>query len=368
MAETKTQQLSEEELARWSHIGALAALALSLSYLETFVPIPLPGVKLGLANIAVLIALGQKDLRGACWVATIKVLASGLLFGSPVTMAYSAVGTALSLMLMIPLSRLRTMRLWMVSVVGALAHEAGQLLVAQMLLGTALVWYSAPVLLLAGCATGLLSGVIAERSLAQLSDANATEAEHMLDIDEKNDLAPLPSRGGRPGRVDPRFALLALTAFTLVTLRLTNPVHLALALLLSLAACRWAGVRGAELLGALRPTATICVITLLAQLLSFPPETAVLLAASSTLRLLALMCASLAFVDAQSRDELLHGFVWALTPLSLLGVNLAGPLHSLDVTLRLLPQIARAISRASISPSSLSQLIAAFYLLAEQLS
>ena len=109
-----TSALTLSESERWTRIGALSALAMLLGYLETFVPIPIPGVKLGLANVAVLIALAEGDVWGACWVGVVKVLAAGLLFGSPVTMAYSAAGTLLSLLVMAPLSRLRTMSMWMV--------------------------------------------------------------------------------------------------------------------------------------------------------------------------------------------------------------------------------------------------------------
>ena len=94
MARAHQDTLTPQEEERWSRVGALAALAMVLGYLETFVPIPIPGVKLGLANVAVLLALAQGDVWGACWIAAVKVLAAGLLLGSPITMAYSAVGTA----------------------------------------------------------------------------------------------------------------------------------------------------------------------------------------------------------------------------------------------------------------------------------
>lgn len=167
MAATDTQ-LSPTEVAHWTRIGALSALAMLLGYLESFLPIPIPGVKLGLANIPILVALAQNDLLGALFVGLVKVGATSLLFGNPVTLAYSLVGTLLAYLVMAPLSRLRTMRLEMVSVMGALAHEAGQLLVAQVLLGTPLVWYSAPVLAVAGCITGVLCGVATQHLVVHM--------------------------------------------------------------------------------------------------------------------------------------------------------------------------------------------------------
>ena len=163
-------------------IGVLSALALLLSYAETFVPIPIPGVKLGLANVPVLMALSESDARGAASIAAIKVLAQGFLFGSPLTLAYSLAGTTLSLLLMVPLSRLRTMRLWMCSIAGAVAHEMGQLAVAALVLKTPAVLYLTPVLSVAGIACGAISGVLASRLTAVWP--------HDLGLDESQIILP----------------------------------------------------------------------------------------------------------------------------------------------------------------------------------
>lgn len=138
----------------WERVGALVALALVLGYLESFVPLPIPGVKLGLANIAILVALYELGARATLCVCVVKVLAVGLLFGSPLMIAYSALGSLLALGGMAPLSRLRTLHPAMTSVVGGILHELGQLCVAWWLLGTSLVWYGAPPLLVVGALTG----------------------------------------------------------------------------------------------------------------------------------------------------------------------------------------------------------------------
>ena len=93
---------------RWARVGILAALALVLSYIEMFIPlpVPVPGIKLGLANIAVLMALEVLDVKSAAAVALVKVLASGFLFGNPVMMLYSAGGTVLAFAVMAALCRL----------------------------------------------------------------------------------------------------------------------------------------------------------------------------------------------------------------------------------------------------------------------
>ena len=90
--------MSLDEARLWARVGVLAALALVLSYIETFIPlpVPVPGIKLGLANVAVLVALELIDVKSALFVAAIKVLAAGFLFGNPLMMAYSAGGTILA--------------------------------------------------------------------------------------------------------------------------------------------------------------------------------------------------------------------------------------------------------------------------------
>ena len=159
-----------EYARRWARIGVLAALALVLSYIETFIPlpVPVPGIKLGLANIAVLVALKVLDVKSAAAVAAVKVLASGFLFGNPVMMLYSAGGTVLAFVAMAALTRIEGLSIVLVAMVGAILHNAGQLAVASLILGTPLVWATAPVLVIAACITGALSGWAAGYALSSL--------------------------------------------------------------------------------------------------------------------------------------------------------------------------------------------------------
>lgn len=168
--EDQGRTLSREEARRWARIGVLAALALLLGYIETFIPlpVPMPGVKLGLGNIAVLVALALLDERAAMVVALLKVLAAGFLFGNPLMMAYSLAGTALAFLVMAALMRIRGVSIVLVAMFGAVFHNVGQLFVAQVVLGTSLVWASAPVLVLAACITGALTGIATRATLACL--------------------------------------------------------------------------------------------------------------------------------------------------------------------------------------------------------
>ncbi len=148
--------------------GLLTALALVLSYLESLVP-PLwvPGVKLGLPNLAVVFALYRVGFKDACAISLVRVVLVALLFGNGAALAYSIAGAALSLALMGLLKRTGKFSSVGVSVAGGVAHNAGQILVAMALLETSrLAWYL-PVLwisgMIAGVLVGIVSGVLVKR-------------------------------------------------------------------------------------------------------------------------------------------------------------------------------------------------------------
>ena len=150
-------------------LAVSTSLAMVLSFVESQIP-PLsavPGVKLGLANIVTLFLLYKLGWREAAAVATIRVLLASLLFGSFVSLTYSAFGAALSLLVMIPAKRFLPFSAIGVSVLGALAHNVGQILAAWIYLGNgAIAYYLIPLSVsgtLAGIAIGLLGGIIAVR-------------------------------------------------------------------------------------------------------------------------------------------------------------------------------------------------------------
>ncbi len=163
------------DVERLASCSLLAAVALVLSYLETMIPLPvaLPGVKLGLANVAVAVALFTLDARAAAGVAAVKVLASGLLFGSPTMLAYSFGGTALAFAGMAALSAVPGVGLVPVSMLAAILHNAGQLGVAALMLQTPSVFVNLPVLAVAACVTGGVTGAVGEAALASLEHEGA---------------------------------------------------------------------------------------------------------------------------------------------------------------------------------------------------
>lgn len=173
MPSPASMPLSRDEARRWARVGVLAALALVLGYIETFIPlpVPVPGVRLGLANIAVLAALVLLDAKSAALVAVAKVLAAGFLFGNPLMMLYSAGGTVLAFASMAALVRVPGLSVVLVAMMGAVFHNLGQLAVACLVLGTGLVLYSAPVLVIAACVTGAVTGMAARYAIDCLRGA-----------------------------------------------------------------------------------------------------------------------------------------------------------------------------------------------------
>lgn len=142
----------------------LVALALVLSLLERMIPvellIPIPGIKLGLANIVTLFALSALGLREAAVILALRIAILGLING-PVPFLLSASGGVLSLLAMWVMlrGRPRWFSLIGVGMGGAVAHNIGQVLAASALLGNAsLLFAYLPALLLSGLATGILTG------------------------------------------------------------------------------------------------------------------------------------------------------------------------------------------------------------------
>ena len=149
---------------RLARIALLACVALVLSYIETMIalPVAIPGVKLGLSNVAVLVCMMVLDWRAAGEVALFKVLAAGFLFGSPMMLAYSAGGTLLAFLGMCALVHIPSMDALPVSMVAAVLHNVGQIAVATFMLSSVAVVATLPVLAVAACVTGAVTGVIAQ--------------------------------------------------------------------------------------------------------------------------------------------------------------------------------------------------------------
>ena len=153
-------------------MGLLLAFALILSYIETLIPlnVGIPGIKLGLANLAVLLCLYLFDWKEALLLTTIKALLSGLLFGNLFMIIYSLAGAWLSCLTMIAMKKSQWFHVPVVSAAGGVMHNAGQLLVAAFVVKTYGIFYYIPILIIAGLILGLIIGSVASLVLPYIKN------------------------------------------------------------------------------------------------------------------------------------------------------------------------------------------------------
>lgn len=142
--------------------GLLTALAMILSYIEAVLPLSftVPGVKIGLPNIAILFVIYKVGFREACVISLIRVVLTSILFGNAFSLLYSVAGAVLSLLVMYLLRKSGKFGISAVSVAGGVAHNVGQIIVAIFTLETGSLIYYLPVLCISGIAAGLLVGLV----------------------------------------------------------------------------------------------------------------------------------------------------------------------------------------------------------------
>ena len=156
--------------SRVAYFGVFTALALIFSYVETLIPVNLgiPGVKLGLANLIIVVALYKMRLSEAYLLSVVRVLLAGFIFGNYFSIIYSLAGGLLSLTVMALLKKWGGFSLQGISIAGGVFHNIGQLIVAAVVVETFSVTYYFPVLLVAGLLTGLVIVIVAEMMLKRL--------------------------------------------------------------------------------------------------------------------------------------------------------------------------------------------------------
>ena len=139
----------------------IIAFAMILSFIESRIPafVAIPGVKVGLANIAVIFTLYKLGIKEAVTVSIIRVLLISMLFGSPVSLIYSVCGATLSLGAMILLKKLTPLTEVTISVTGGVMHNVGQIAAASFMLSTNVVVYYLPFLLVSGTVAGIVVGI-----------------------------------------------------------------------------------------------------------------------------------------------------------------------------------------------------------------
>ena len=151
----KTKQLTA--------LAITISFAMILSYLESRIPplVAIPGIKVGLANIAVIFALYKFGFKEAITVSLIRIFLVAMLFASPISMIYSLAGGILSLCGMILLKKITPLNEITISVCGGVLHNVGQIAMASIMLSTNVVVYYLPFLLLSGIIAGIAVGVAA---------------------------------------------------------------------------------------------------------------------------------------------------------------------------------------------------------------
>ena len=373
---------------RLARVSLLAALALVLSYIETMIPLPvaLPGVKLGLSNVAVVVALLSLDARAGMSVALVKVVASGFLFGSPMMFAYSLGGTVLAFSGAAALSRVPDVGAVAVSMVAAVLHNAGQLAVAALLLGTASVFVNLPPLALAACVTGAVTGAVASGVLAAHPGA-ARPATARPGGKAFRPFAGSRSRpaataafsrpaatGGfgvyRPGssfahRLDPRAKIAFVILFFVAAFCAQGPVGLAVLAAAAAASQAASGGTLARALRQMKPFAWLMVFVAIFDAL-FVRSGAVILEAGpicvsaggiafgveNVVRFACLLLGTSALMATTSPAALTDGFALLARPLSRAGVRTDRAQLAVSMTFRFVPTLVAEFDRIRIAQAS----------------
>ena len=385
----------------------LAAVALILSYIETMIPLPvaLPGVKLGLANIAVVVALFALDAPTACAVAAVKVLASGFLFGSPMMLAYSLGGMALALAAMLLLRLVPGIGVVVVSMASAICHNVGQIAVACLMLSTPAVFISLPPLAVAACITGALTGAVAQGVLASVQHGAGRQAPaagsllSRLASKERERAASCRRKGGEgvaarsrkasfgnrkakgsparksgraascgsfgvycggeslAHRLDPRTKLVFTLLFFIVAFVAQGPM-LAAVVALTVASLAASGVGPSSALGMLRPFKWLVLFVAVWDVLFTAGGSVVfqagalaitsgglVFAGESVLRFCCMLLGTSALMRTTAPTQLTDGFAGLLSPLRRLGTRVDDAALALELTFRFIPTLAEEHAR-----------------------
>lgn len=151
-------------------LGVFIALALICSYVESLIPFyfGIPGVKLGLTNIVVVIMLYTVGEKEAFAVSVLRIILAGFLFGNLFSILYSLAGGLLSFLVMYLIKKFQLLGIVTVSVCGGISHNIGQIIVAAFVVENYNIFYYIPVLLIAGTITGFLIGIVGQEIILRL--------------------------------------------------------------------------------------------------------------------------------------------------------------------------------------------------------
>ena len=153
-----------------AYLGLFAAVAIIFGYVESLIPFfaGIPGIKLGLANLAVLFILEKYTWKEASVISIVRIFVIGFLFGNLFSILYSLAGAALSLTVMTIMKKKSGFSILGISVAGGVSHNVGQLIVAAIIVENTSLLYYAPALLISGVVTGLLIGMLTREVLRRI--------------------------------------------------------------------------------------------------------------------------------------------------------------------------------------------------------
>lgn len=159
------------KVKRITRAAVLAGLALIIFIIELQIPhlVPIPGIKLGLANIVTVVSmflLGPVDTAG---ILLVRILLGSIFAGQTLSLLYSLAGGLLCYLVMLLLRKILTEKqIWVCSVLGAIAHNLGQIAVAILVTRTPALLSYLPILLVSAIITGLFTGLCAQFTVNRL--------------------------------------------------------------------------------------------------------------------------------------------------------------------------------------------------------
>ncbi len=154
-----------------ANMGMLVALAFIFSYIESLIPISvgIPGIKLGLANMVVIVTLYLMGAGPAFMLSLVRIVLTGFTFGNLAMMMYSLAGGMLSMLVMVIARKTKLFSVTGVSVLGAVFHNVGQIIMAALVVENSSLFYYLPVLLVSGVVFGIIIGVVGSVLIKRLS-------------------------------------------------------------------------------------------------------------------------------------------------------------------------------------------------------
>lgn len=153
-----------------AYSAMLVALGMIFSYIEFLIPFHfgVPGIKLGLANLVVILGIYFLEPTQVALVLVTRIILSAFMFGGISTLAYSMAGGISSFCVMLLLKKRTQLSMTGVSIAGGISHNVGQLCVAACVLENRNLFLYLPVLLIAGMTAGFLIGVIGNSTISKI--------------------------------------------------------------------------------------------------------------------------------------------------------------------------------------------------------